>query len=164
MADTIKETPMSGDIAERLKALGLELPVPAAAVANYVPWVVTGSLVFVSGQLPLEGGKLAVAGRLGDTVTVEEGYRASQLCALNLLAQVRVAAGGDLGRLRRVVRLTGFVACTPDFTDQPKVVNGASDLMVKILGDAGRHARVAVGAPSLPLNAAVEIDGVFEID
>ena len=154
---------MSGPIATRLRELGIELPPPAAAVANYVPFVVTGSLVFVSGQLPLENGVLMVKGKLGETLTVEDGARAARLCALNLLAQVRAAAGGDIERVRRLVRLTAFVACTPGFTDQPKVVNGASDLMVQVLGEAGRHTRVAVGAPSLPLDAAVEIDAIFEL-
>lgn len=149
-------------VEQRLKDLGITLPVPAAAVANYVPFVVTGNLVFVSGQLPLENGKPAVLGKLGAEVSVEDGVRAARLCGLGLLAQLRAAAG-DLDRVKRVVRLTAFVASTPDFTDQPKVVNGASDLMVEVLGDAGRHARVAVGAPSLPLNVAVEIEGVFEI-
>ena len=154
---------MSGQVAARLAELGLVLPVPAVAVANYVPWVITGSLVFVSGQLPLENGKPAVLGRLGDGVSIEDGIRAARLCALNLLAQAQAAAGGDLDRIRRVVRLTAFVNCGADFIDQPKVVNGASDLMVAVLGEAGRHARVAVGAPSLPLGVAVEIDGVFEL-
>lgn len=149
-------------VEQRLKDLGITLPIPAAAVANYVPFVVTGNLVFVSGQLPLENGKPAVLGKLGAEVSVEDGVRAARLCGLGLLAQVR-AAVGDLDRVKRVVRLTAFVASTPDFTDQPKVVNGASDLMVEVLGDAGRHARVAVGAPSLPLNVAVEIEGIFEI-
>lgn len=149
-------------VEQRLKDLGITLPVPAAAVANYVPFVVTGNLVFVSGQLPLDNGKPAVLGKLGAEVSVEDGVRGARLCALGLLAQLR-AAVGDLDRVKRVVRLTAFVASTPDFTDQPKVVNGASDLMVEVLGDAGRHARVAVGAPSLPLNVAVEIEGVFEI-
>lgn len=150
-------------VEQRLKDLGITLPVPAAAVANYVPFVVTGNLVFVSGQLPLENGKLSVQGKLGAEVGIEDGVRAARLCGLGLLAQLKAATGGDLDRVKRVVRLTAFVASTPDFTDQPKVVNGASDLMVEVLGEAGRHARVAVGAPALPLNAAVEIDGIFEI-
>lgn len=154
---------MSGAIAARLKDLGIELPQPAAAVANYVPFVVTGSLVFISGQLPLENGKLMVSGKLGETLTVEDGVRAARLCALNLLAQAHAATGGDWGRVRRLVRLTAFVASAPTFTDQPKVINGASDLMVQVLGEAGRHARVAVGAPALPLDAAVEIEGIFEL-
>jgi enamine deaminase RidA (YjgF/YER057c/UK114 family) len=154
---------MSGAVAARLRDLGIELPIPAAAVANYVPFVQTGNLLFVSGQLPLENGKLAVSGKLGDTLSLEDGVRAARLCGLNLLAQARAAVGGDMDRVKRLVRLTAFVACAPSFTDQPKVVNGASDLMVQVLGDAGRHARVAVGAPSLPLDAAVEIEGIFEL-
>jgi enamine deaminase RidA (YjgF/YER057c/UK114 family) len=150
-------------IEERLTQLGIDLPPAAPAVANYVPFVVSGNLVFVSGQLPMENGTPAVRGILGRDVAVEDGIRAARLCALNLLAQAKAACDGNLSRVRRVVRLTGFVASSPDFIDQPKVVNGASDLMVQILGDAGRHARVAVGATSLPLNAAVEIDGIFEI-
>lgn len=154
---------MSGRVRARLNELGLDLPAAAAAVGNYVPYVVTGNLVFVSGQLPLENGKPAVLGRLGDGLSIEDGARAARLCAMNLLAQVQAAAGGDLDRVKRVVRLTGFVASAADFIDQPKVINGASDLMVEVLGDAGRHARVAVGAPSLPLGVAVEIEGVFEL-
>lgn len=154
---------MTGRIDSRLAELGIQLPPAAPAVANYVPYVVSGNLVFVSGQLPMRDGKPAVLGVLGRDVTTENGARAARLCGLNLLAQVKAACGGDLDRVRRVVKLTGFVACTHDFTDQPKVINGASDLMVEVLGDAGRHARAAVGAPSLPLDAAVEVDGVFEI-
>lgn len=154
---------MSGPIAQRLTDLGLELPVPAAAVANYVPFVVSGKLVFVSGQLPLQDGKLVVAGKLGDTVALEDGVRAARLCGLNLLAQARAAAGGDIDRVGRLVRLSAFVASTASFIDQPKVVNGCSDLMVEVLGEAGRHARAAVGVPSLPLDAAVEIEAIFEL-
>jgi enamine deaminase RidA (YjgF/YER057c/UK114 family) len=153
---------MSGRVDKRLAELGITLPQPAAAVANYVPFVTTGNLLFVSGQLPLEGGKLVVCGRLGDGLGIEEGTRAARLCGLNLLAQARAAADGDLDRVR-LVRLTAFVASAPDFTDQPKVINGASDLMAEVLGEAGRHARVAVGAAALPLNAAVEIEAVFEL-
>jgi len=154
---------MSSQIDQRLAHLGITLPVPAVAVANYVPYVVVGDLVFVSGQLPMENGKPVVTGHLGAKVSLEDGVRAARLCALNLLAQAKSACGGDLDRVKRLVRMTAFVASTPDFTDQPKVVNGASDLMVDVLGDAGRHARVAVGAPSLPLNVAVEIEAVFQI-
>ncbi|MBF0305942.1 MAG: RidA family protein [Alphaproteobacteria bacterium] len=152
-----------GRIDARLKELGIELPAAAAAVANYVPFVVAGGLVFVSGQITMKDGKPHWLGRLGETRTVEEGYQAARLCGLNLIAQARAACGGDLDRVRRVVRLGGFVACTPEFTDHPKVVNGASDLMVEVFGEAGRHARAAVGAPSLPLGVPVEIDAVFEI-
>lgn len=152
-----------GRIDARLRELGLELPAAAPAVANYVPFVVSGGLVFVSGQITLKDGKPQWLGRLGENLTVEDGYQAARLCGLNLIAQARAACQGDLDRLRRVVRLGGFVACTPDFTDHPKVVNGASDLMVEVFGEAGRHARAAVGAPSLPLGVPVEIEAVLEI-
>jgi enamine deaminase RidA (YjgF/YER057c/UK114 family) len=154
---------MPENIAARLAELGLELPKAASPVANYVPFVVTGKLVFVSGQVPLVDGKPQYVGRLGDTLSVEEGYQAARRCGLNLLAQLSNACGGDLDRVRRVVKLGGFVACTPDFTQTPQVINGASDLMVEVFGDAGRHARAAVGAPSLPLGVAVEVEAVFEI-
>lgn len=146
----------------RLTDLGITLPAVAAPVANYVPVVQTGALVFVSGQLPFENGKVAVTGKLGGGVTEEDGVRAARLCAINILAQLK-AAIGDLGRVRRVVRLGGFVASTPDFTRQPFIANGASDLMVAVFGDAGRHARAAVGTNVLPLDATVEVDAVFEI-
>ncbi|EPY02759.1 RidA family protein [Magnetospirillum fulvum] len=154
---------MTGRVDSRLAELGLVLPTPAASVANYLPYVISGSLVFVSGQLPLVDGKVTVTGRLGADVSLEDGQKAARQCAINLLAQARAAAGGDLDRVIRLVRLGGFVASTPDFTDQPKIVNGASDLMVEVLGDAGRHSRAAVGVASLPLNAAVEIEAVFEL-
>lgn len=147
----------------RLAELGLILPEPVAPVANYVPFVISGSLVFLSGQVSIGPGGL-ITGKLGADLDLAKGVEAAHACAVNLIAQVRVACGGDLDRVKRVVKLGGFVNSTPDFTDQPKVVNGASDLMVAVFGDAGRHARAAVGAPSLPLNAAVEVDGVFEID
>ncbi len=153
---------MTGRIAQRLAELGLTLPQPATAIANYVPWVVAGSLVFVSGQLPMENGVLVAKGHLGANLDKDQGRHAARLCAVNLLAQAGAAAGG-LDNIRRVVRLTAYIAGTPDFTDQSAVANGASDLMVEVLGEAGRHARVAVGVASLPLGAAVEIEGVFEI-
>lgn len=152
---------MSGSIQSRLSQLGITLPTPAAAVANYIAYVVVGDMIFVSGQLPLHDGKIAVTGKLGATVSVDQGYQAARLCAINLLAQAQAAAG-DLARVR-LVKLGAFVASHPDFTDQPKVVNGASDLMVEVLGERGRHARAAVGSPCLPLDAAVEIDAVFQI-
>ncbi len=154
---------MSGNIDARLAELGITLPPATAPVANYVPFVVSGSLVFISGQVGMADGKPGYVGRLGAGLTVDDGYRAARLCGLNLLTQLKTACGGDLDRVRRVVRLGGFVNCTPDFTDQPRVVNGASDLMVEVFGDAGRHARAAVGAPALPLGVAVEVEGVFEI-
>ncbi|HER27199.1 MAG TPA: RidA family protein [Rhodospirillales bacterium] len=155
---------MAGEVEKRLDKLGIELPVAAAPAANYAPYVVSGGLVFVSGQITARSGELQYTGRLGLDLDVDEGYRAARLCGLNLIAQVRSALDGDLDRLRRVVKLGGFVCSTPDFTDQPKVINGASDLMVEVFGEAGRHARFAVGCPSLPLGVAVEVDGVFEID
>jgi enamine deaminase RidA (YjgF/YER057c/UK114 family) len=154
---------MAGIIESRLRELGIALPEAAAPAANYVPYVVVGNLVFISGQLPIADGKIAVTGRLGAELSLEEGRQAARLCGLNLIAQARAACGGDLERVKRVVRLAAFVSSTPEFTDHPKVVNGASDLMVEVFGDKGRHSRAAVGVAALPLNAAVEIDGIFEI-
>lgn len=148
---------------ERLAALGLEMPVAAAPVANYVGFTVSGKTVFISGQLPMKDGKPLVTGRLGAGVSPEDGYAAGRQCGLNILAHLKVACGGDLDRVARVLRLGGFVACTPEFTDAPKCVNGASDLMVAVFGDAGRHARAAVGVASLPAGAAVEVDAVVEL-
>lgn len=156
------ETPTAAAIAARLDALGLSLPDAPAPAANYVPWVRSGSTLYVSGQISQGPGGL-IRGRLGQDMTVEEGAAAARACALALLAQVRAACDGDLGRLRRVLKLTGFVASTADFTDQPKVINGASDTLVAVLGEAGRHARSAVSAAALPLGVAVEIEGVFEV-
>jgi enamine deaminase RidA (YjgF/YER057c/UK114 family) len=149
-------------IDKTLAELGITLPTPVAPVANYVPYVISGNLVFVSGQVSI-GPEGLIKGRLGDDMTLDQGVEAARVCGINLLAQLKAACGGDLGRVKRVVKLGGFVNSTPDFTDQPKVVNGASDLMVAVFGDAGRHARAAVSSPSLPLGAAVEIDGFFEI-
>lgn len=151
-----------GTIDRRLGELGIELPAPVAPVATYVPFVVVGDLVFVSGQVSFAGGVL-IRGRLGADLDLDAGVVAARACGLNLLAQLKGAVGGDLDRVRRVVKLGAFVNCTPDFVDQPKVANGCSDLMVAVFGEPGRHARAAVGAPSLPLGAAVEVDGVFEI-
>ena len=154
---------MSTSIARRLQELGIELPAPAAAAGNYVPVARSGNLVFVSGQLPIAGGTVRYKGRLGAGLGLEDGQAAARLCGINILAQVRAACDGDLERIVRCVRLGGFVACTPEFTDHPQVVNGASDLMVAVLGEAGRHARAAVGVPSLPLDAAVEVEAVFDV-
>ena len=148
---------------ERLAALGLELPVAAAPVANYVGYTVSGKTVYVSGQLPFKDGKLAVTGRLGAGVSIEDGYAAGRQCGLNILAHLKAACGGDLDRVSRVLRLGGFVNSTPEFTDAPKCVNGASDLMVAVFGDAGKHARAAVGVASLPAGAAVEVDAIVEL-
>jgi len=147
----------------RLAELGITLPAAAAPAGNYVPYVVTGNLVFLSGQLPSRDGVMQFKGHLGKDVSVEEGYQAARLCAINLIAQIKAAAGGDLTRVKRVVRLGGFVAATADFTDHPKVMNGASDLLAEIFGDAGRHARAAVGSPSLPLGVSVELDAIVEL-
>ncbi|WP_417492370.1 RidA family protein [Maricaulis sp.] len=146
----------------RLTELGIILPDPAAPVANYVPFVRTGDQVYVSGQVSM-GPDGLVKGTLGLDMDVEAGQAAARLCAINLIAQLKAACGGDLSRLKRVVKLGGFVAAAPGFTDIPKVINGCSDLMVAVFGDAGRHARSAVSCPVLPLGAAVEIDGVFVI-
>jgi enamine deaminase RidA (YjgF/YER057c/UK114 family) len=146
----------------RLAELGLTLPDAPAPAANYVPWVISGNQVFVSGQISQSKSGL-IRGKLGADISTEQGAEAARTCALSLLSQLRAAVDGDLSRLKRVVKLVGFVNCTPDFTDQPKVINGASDLLVELLGDAGRHARSAVGAPSLPLGVAVEIEAIFEI-
>ena len=153
---------MTPEISARLDELGLALPDAPAPAANYVPWVVTGNLVFVSGQIS-EDANGRIIGKLGDTMDVDTGAKAAERCALSLLAQVNAATGGDLGRLKRVVKLTGFVNSTPDFGDQPAVINGCSNLLVALLGDAGRHTRSAVSAPALPFGVAVEIEGIFEL-
>lgn len=149
------------EIDARLAELGLTLPEPAAPVAAYVPVVVAGGLAHVSGQLPFLDGVL-VKGRLGEEVDAGEGYAAARACGLMILAQLR-AALGSLDRVERVVKLGGFVTSAPDFTDQPKVVNGASELMVAVFGEAGKHARSAVGVPALPLGAAVEVDAIVAV-
>ncbi|MEM7717733.1 MAG: RidA family protein [Pseudomonadota bacterium] len=154
---------MKAKIDAKLAELGLELPEFPAPLANYIPYVQVGSTLYVSGQISQSSDGL-ILGKLGDTMTTEEGAAAAQTCALSLLGQVKAACDGDLGRLRRVVKLTGFVNSTGDFTDQPKVINGASDLLVALLGDAGRHARSAVSAAALPLGVAVEIEGIFEVE
>jgi enamine deaminase RidA (YjgF/YER057c/UK114 family) len=149
-------------IEQRLTDLGITLPDAAAPAANYVPFVQVGNTVYVSGQISRNDDGL-ITGVLGDDMSVEDGAAAAKTCALQLLAQVKAACGGDLGRLKRVVKLTGFVNSTKEFTDQPKVINGCSDFLVEALGDAGRHARSAVSAGALPLGVAVEIEGIFEI-
>ncbi|MFT4001885.1 MAG: RidA family protein [Rhizobium sp.] len=154
---------MSDAIEDRLKELGIVLPQAAAPAANYVPYVISGNLLYLSGQLPMENGKIGVTGHLGKDVDVAGGQRAAELCAINILAQAKAALGGDLGRIKRLIKLNGFVASMPDFVEQHLVINGASNLLANILGDAGKHARAAVGMAALPLNAAVEIDAILEI-
>jgi enamine deaminase RidA (YjgF/YER057c/UK114 family) len=151
-------------IDENLKALGITLPTPMKPVANYVPWVKSGNMVYISGQGAVVEGKVLFPGKLGDTVSLEDGAKSARLTGINILAQLREAADGDLSKVKRIVKLVGFVACTPVFTDQPKVINGASDLMVEVFGDKGRHARSAVGVPSLPLNFSVEIEAIAELE
>ena len=153
---------MGSNFEKNLENLGLSLPGTPAPAANYVPFVKSGNLLFVSGQISQDENGL-ITGKLGSDLDTEAGANAAKQCALSLLAQVRAACDGDMSRFKRVVKLTGFVNSTPDYTDQPKVVNGASDLLVELLGEAGRHSRSAVSAASLPLNVAVEIEGIFEL-
>lgn len=153
---------MSDTVNARLEALGLALPAAPAPVANYVPYLVAGDLLFISGQISKAPDGSLVTGRLGADITVAQGQAAARYCALNILAQAN-AALGNLDRIAQVVRLTGYVASTADAVDQPAVVNGASDLMVEVLGDAGRHTRAAVGVAALPAGCAVEIDAIIRI-
>lgn len=150
-------------IEEKLIAEGITLPDAPAPAANYVPFVQTGNLVFISGQLPMVDGECRYLGRLGDEVDLEEGVKAARLCAVNILAQLKTACDGDLSKVTRVVRLGGFVASTADFEQQPAVINGASDLMAAVFGEAGAHARAAVGVAALPRGVSVEVEGLFEI-
>jgi enamine deaminase RidA (YjgF/YER057c/UK114 family) len=147
---------------KKLAEMGVTLPEAPAPAANYVPYVLAGDMLFVSGQIAKEGDTL-LTGKLGDDLDVADGAKAARACAIALLAQVKAACGGDLDRLVRVVKLTGFVNSTADFTQQPAVINGASDFLGEALGDTGKHARAAVSAPSLPFGVAVEIDGIFQI-
>ena len=149
-------------VAARLAALGIVLPTPMAPMANYVPFVRTGSLVVVSGQVPAVDGRIAIQGKLGAEVSLEQGQEAARLCFVNVLAQLQAACDGDLERVVRVVRLGGFIAALPGFTQHAVVMNGASDLAVAVFGDSGRHARSTIGVPSLPGDAAVEVEGMFE--
>jgi len=153
-----------GAIDQRLMELGITLPVPSKPVANYVPWVRTGNLVFVSGQGAMFSGKVEYPGKVGETVSIEDGAKSARGCAINILSHLREACGGNLDRVKRIVKLVGFVNATPSFTEHPKVVNGASDLMVEVFGDKGRHARSAVASPSLPVNLSVEVEAIAEIE
>ena len=154
---------MSGTIESRLAELGITLPVAATPVANYAPFMQTGNQLFISGQVPMGPDGLQFKGKLGADLSLEDGQAAARLCAMNLLAQARAALGGDLERVVRLVKIVGFVNSTPDYEDQPKVVNGASDFFVEVLGDKGRHARSAVSAAALPLGVAVEVEAIFEV-
>lgn len=154
---------MAGKVAARLKELGISLPAANPPAGNYVPWVRTGNLLFVSGQISMLDGKPGPLGRLGVEVSLEQGANAARACGLSLLAQAGSALAGDLDRIVRCVKVTGFVAATPEFRDHPKVVNGASDLFAEVLGEAGRHARAAVGMASLPAGVACEVEAIFEV-
>jgi enamine deaminase RidA (YjgF/YER057c/UK114 family) len=154
---------MTGRIESRLKELGIALPTPPAPVASYVPTATCGHLVFVSGQITSTAEGLKYVGVVGKDLTVEDGKAAARLCAINLVAQAKTACGGDLDRVERCVKLTVFVNATPDFTQHPEVANGASDLLVEVFGEAGKHARAALGAGSLPRGVACEVEAIFEI-
>lgn len=154
---------MPGKIEQRLAERGIVLPPPMRAMANYVPFAVTGRHVWVAGQGPFLDGKLHYNGRLGESLTLDDGRACARIVGLNILAQVKAACGGDLDMVVRCVKLNGFVNSTPDFTQHPEVINGCSELMIEVFGEAGRHARVAVGAPALPMGTSVEIDAIFEI-
>ena len=153
---------MPGNIEARLAELGITLPQAPAPAANYVPFVQIDNIVYISGQVSMADGTLTT-GKLGADMSVADGAAAAKTCAIGLLAQAKAACGGDLGKLVRVIKLTGFVNSTADFGDQPAVINGASDFLVEVLGDAGRHARSAVSAASLPFGVAVEIEGIFQV-
>ncbi len=154
---------MTGRVEARLKELDISLPKPMTPVANYVPYVISGNLVFVSGQVTLGANGLEFVGQVGKEFNVEQGQAAARLCALNVIAQVREACGGNLDRVKRCVKVTGFVNAVPGFAHHPEVINGASDLIGQVFGEAGKHARAAVGAGSLPRNVAVEVEAIFEI-
>jgi enamine deaminase RidA (YjgF/YER057c/UK114 family) len=153
---------MTGQTEKHLNELGVILPKPAAPVANYVPAVISGSQLFISGQLPVKEGKVSLTGALGAGPSIEDAAAAARLCAINVLAQAK-AALGELDRIKRLVKVTGFVASTASFGEHPKVVNGASDFFVEALGERGKHARSAVGVASLPFGATVEVEAIFEI-
>ncbi|MBM3599018.1 MAG: RidA family protein [Alphaproteobacteria bacterium] len=154
---------MAGRIDTRLAELKIELPKAAAPAANYVPWVISGKTLYIAGQVPFWNGELKFVGRVGEGMTLEQGQQSARTCALNLIAQAKAACAGDLDRIQRVIKLTGYVNCVASFTDQPKVINGASDLMVQVFGDAGKHARVAVGVNVLPLGVTTEVDAIMEL-
>jgi len=154
---------MSSNIEKRLGEVGVTLPPPGSPGGNYVPFVVVGDLAFMAGQVAREAGKMKYTGKVGRDLTVEQGAAAARLCAVNLLAQLKAACGGDLDRVDRCVRLGGFVNSPPDFFEHPKVVNGASDLMVEVFGERGQHARTAVGVAALPLDSAVEVEAIFQL-
>ena len=148
---------------ENIKNLGLNIPELPKALANYVPYKIVGKTMYISGQAPVQNGELIYKGKVGSDVTVEDGIKAARLCVTNIIAAVKTGLEGDWGKLDSFVKLTGFVNCQDDFTDQPKIINGASDMLVEIFGDKGRHARVAVGSNALPLGISVEIDAIVQL-
>jgi len=154
---------MPGQIDARLKELGITLPTPMPPIANYVPYVIFGDLVVISGQVPAVDGKIAITGKVAAGLSIEQGQAAERQCFVNVLSHLRIACDGDLDRVRQVVRLGGFIASPAEFTQHAQVMNGASDLAVAVFGDAGRHARTTIGVPSLPADAAVEVEGMFRI-
>jgi enamine deaminase RidA (YjgF/YER057c/UK114 family) len=154
---------MAGRIELKLAELDITLPSPMSPIANYVPYVVTGSLVVVSGQMPAVDGRIAITGKVGAGLSIDRGMEAARLCFINVLVHLKAACGGDLDRVKRVVRLGGFIASPPEFSKHAQVMNGASDLAVTVFGEAGRHARTTIGVPALPADAAVEVEGMFEI-
>jgi enamine deaminase RidA (YjgF/YER057c/UK114 family) len=162
-SSTPKDPAMTETISAQVQALGLELPKAGAPAANYVPFVVTGNLVFLAGQICQWNGERRFVGKVGGTISPEEGVKAAELCGLNILAWIKEIVGDEFDRVTRLVRLGGFVNSVPDFVEQPRIVNGCSDLMVKVFGDKGRHARTAVGTNVLPFNVAVEVEAIFEI-
>jgi enamine deaminase RidA (YjgF/YER057c/UK114 family) len=154
---------MNSSIEKRLAELGVTLPRPGAPGGNYVPFVIVGDLAFMAGQVAREAGKMKYTGKVGRDLPLEEGQAAAKLCALNLLSQLKVACEGDLDRVERCVRVTGYVNSPPEFTEHPKVINGASDFIVEVMGDRGRHARTAIGVAALPLDSAVEVEAIFQL-
>ena len=154
---------MSSNIDRRLAEIGVTLPPPGSPAGSYVPYVIAGDLVFMAGQVAREAGKMKYTGKVGRDLSVEQGAAAARLCAVNLLAQLKAACGGDLDRVERCVRVGGFVNSPPDFLEHPKVINGASDLLVEVFGERGQHARTAVGVAALPLDSAVEVEAIFKL-
>ncbi len=153
---------MANNAEKKLKEMGIELPTPAAPAANYIPYTIAGKILTISGQIPMGENGIEFIAKLGDTADVETGQAAAKLCAINILAQAK-AALGDLDNIKQVIKIQGYVNSTPDFTDHPEVINGASDLLAEVLGEAGKHARAAVGMTSLPRGVAVEVDAIIEI-
>ena len=155
---------MSNDINQKLVELNIKLDEASAPAGSYVPYVITGNLVYISGQLPFIKGELTTKGKVGENVSVEKGIKMAEACAKTILSQLKEACNGDLNKVKKVVKIGGFVASAPDFTDHPKIINGASDIFVNIFGEKGKHARFAIGAAALPRDVPVEIEGIFEIE